>query len=176
MKTPARIVSAISTLVLAGSLAAASTTASGTDSASPGHQLAACHGQQLKVRLGGLDAAAGSTYQRIRFTNVSGRRCALHGFPAVTFRGKHGYRIGWPAKRVSRPAHTFVLRSGRTAKTSLQIPNWRNFPVSDCHAKGSPRLRVVPPGTHREVGFRYPAKTCTTKQGRSLIRPVHRVH
>jgi Protein of unknown function (DUF4232) len=175
MKTSARIVAVTSALVLAGSLATSTTTAApGPASQAPDDQrVAACTGKQLKVRLGHRDAAAGSTYQAIRFTNAGGKRCALRGFPKVTFRGKHHHRIGWPAKRVGRPATTVVLRPGRAARTALQIPNWHNFPARDCRAKGSPRLRVVPPGTHRKVGFRYPAKTCTTKRGRSLIRPVH---
>jgi Protein of unknown function (DUF4232) len=172
MKTPVRIVAVLSALALAGSLAA-STTTSAADSTSPGQRVADCGGGHLKVRLGRLDAAAGSKYQAIRFTNAGGRRCVLRGFARVTFRGRHHHRIGWPAKRVGRPAHAVVLRPGGTAKTALQIPNWRNYPAADCHAKGSPRLRVVPPGTHRKVGFRYPAKTCTTKRGRSLVRPVH---
>jgi hypothetical protein len=171
VKLSVRLVALVGAAALTAGLTVASA-ASGQTRSAQGRQVAACSGGQLKVRLGGLDAAAGSAYQKIRFTNTSGRRCVLKGFPHVTFRGKHGHRIGYPAARTGRPKQV-VLRPGWTAKAALQIPNWHNFPRRSCHAKGSPRLRVVPPGTHRKVGFHYPAKTCTTKKGRSYIRPVH---
>lgn len=170
MNTPIRITAALAALVLGATLG--TSTAGSAPGPVRGQDASTCTGRQLDVALGRLGAAAGSKYQVIRFTNT-GKRCRFHGHPKVSFRGKHHRRIGWPAKSVGGSGDTFVLRHGRTAKTSLQIPNWRNFPAADCRAKGSPRLRVVPPGTRRTVGFRYPAKTCTTKQGRSLVRPVH---
>ncbi|HYJ68889.1 MAG TPA: DUF4232 domain-containing protein [Nocardioidaceae bacterium] len=171
MKLSVRLVALVGAAALTVGLTVGSA-ASGKTTTSQSRLARACTGHQLKVRLGGLDAAAGSAYQTIRFTNTSGRRCVLKGFPHVSFRGKHGHRIGYPAARTGHPRRV-ALRPGWTAKASLQIPNWHNFPRRDCDAKGSPRLRVVPPGTHRKVGFHYPAKTCTTKKGRSYIRPVH---
>jgi Protein of unknown function (DUF4232) len=170
MKTPVRICAAVSALVLGATLAGA--TASQAQRDTRGQVAAACTGRQLDVELGRLGAAAGSKYQVIRFTNLGLRRCVLHGHPKVTHRGKHHNRIGKPAKWVGPAGDTFALRPGRTAKTTLQIPSWANFAEKDCHAKVAPRLRIVPPGTHRKVGFRYPEKICTTRKGRDLVRPV----
>jgi hypothetical protein len=172
MNKSVRIAAALSTLVLGASLAA-STAGQAQDGTARGQNAPDCGGRQLDVTLGRLEAAAGSKYQSIRFTNLGLDSCVLQGHPTVTFRGKHHRHIGWPAEATGGPGHALLLRPGGTAATALQIPDWHNYPAADCQAKGSPRLRVVPPGTDRMVGFTYPAKTCITEKGRSLIRPVH---
>src|SRR5262245_8554276 len=127
VKLSVRLVALVGAAALTAGLAVASP-ASGQSTTTHSRQAAARKGRQLKVRLGGQDAAAGSAYQAIRFTTSSGRRCTLKGFPRVTFRGKHGGRIGYPAGRTGH-AKKVVLRPGHTARTALQIPNWGNFPV-----------------------------------------------
>jgi Protein of unknown function (DUF4232) len=171
MKTSVRIAAAVSALVLGATLATSATSQAQSDPR--GRTAADCTGRQLDVELGRLGAAAGSKYQVIRFTNLGLRRCVLHGHPKVSHRGKHHKLIGKPARWIGGSGDTFVLRPGRTAKTTLQIPSWANFPAKDCHAKIAPRLRVVPPGTNRKVGFRYPEKVCTTRKGRDSVQAIH---
>jgi Domain of unknown function (DUF4232) len=59
----------------------------------------ACKASQLRVRQGRGGAAAGTEYERLVFTNVSGQPCLLRGFPTITDATASGARSPLPARR-----------------------------------------------------------------------------
>ena len=91
------------------------------------------------------DAAAGSVYYTLRFTNQSGGACTLTGYPGVSAVDLRGKRLGSPASRSPARARTVTLANNETAGALLQISQAVNFPASGCHPVTAAGLRVYPP-------------------------------
>jgi hypothetical protein len=91
--------------------------------------------------------AAGTTYYPVEFTNTSGQRCGLYGFPGVSFvTGPGGNQIGDPAVRSgSFGAVLVTLRPGGTAHAWLGVAAAQNYPKSTCQPVTAHWLRVYPP-------------------------------
>src|SRR6476661_633805 len=82
-----------------------------------------CHTRGLAVWLGvgNGGAQAGSNAYPVEFTNISGTRCQLYGYPGVSAQAG-GQQAGTPARRDSAVApRTVTLAAGATAHTVLQI-------------------------------------------------------
>jgi hypothetical protein len=110
----------------------------------------ACATTALKAVLVPASGAAGSAYAPIRFSNVSRTRCALSGYPGVSFvTGPSGSQIGSAANRIplpAGPARAVTLAPGAFANAVLQIADPGNYPKSRCQPASAPYLRVYPPG------------------------------
>ena len=91
------------------------------------------------------DAAAGSLYYTLEFTNQSGGRCALTGYPGVSAVDLRGRTLGSSASRTASPARVVILANGETAGAPLQISQAGNFPSSSCHPVMAAGVRVYPP-------------------------------
>ena len=107
------------------------------------------------------EGAAGSTYYRLEFTNLSGRACSLRGYPGVSAVDLRGRRLGSAASRNrARPRRTVVLASGATAGAVLQIVDARNFPRAACRPTHAAGLLVYPPAAHASRLVPFPFLAC----------------
>ncbi len=149
--------------------APASSTSGGTAPASPASTSsptgpAPCPTRGLQVKPGISQGTAGSIYQVIDFTNISGITCTLFGYPGVSFvtTGSGGGIIGAPAARNGSPAARLVtLAPGSTANAQLQIVQAGNFPASRCHLVTAHTLQVYPPNQTTPTFLSYTSQTCS---------------
>lgn len=105
---------------------------------------------------------AGSTYYKLGFTNLSGRRCVLFGFPGVSAVDLAGRRLGSAAGRDAHVHPTSVaLASGRTANAVLQIADTSVFAKTLCRPVTAAGLRVYPPNQTRSKIVPFPIRACS---------------
>jgi len=118
-------------------------------------------------------AAAGSTYYHLEFTNLSGHRCTLNGFPFINAVSLTGGLLGHRAGISGGPAHQITLAQGQTAKAALQIVNVLNFPVSKCKPVTAAGFRVFPPNQTRAKVVPFPFGACSASGPMFMfVRPV----
>jgi hypothetical protein len=108
------------------------------------------------------DAAAGSTYYHLEFTNLSSHRCTLLGYPGVSAVNPAGRRIGSPAARNAQtPVRAVSLAPGGSASAVLQVADTGVFPKASCRAVTAAGLRVFPPNQTRSRLVPYPFRACS---------------
>lgn len=132
--------------------------------ATPSHAATpACASRSLVVWLntqGGT--AAGSSYYKLEFTNLSARACTLRGYPGVSAIGADGLQLGSPAGR--NPAHaarTVTIARGGSAVAVLQITDAHNFPPASCRLVTAVGLRVYAPGATQAKTIPFPFPACS---------------
>jgi Domain of unknown function (DUF4232) len=112
----------------------------------------ACATSALQVKLGSSDGYAGGVYVIIDFTNTSGSRCTLFGYPGVSLVTGPPYKqIGLAAKRTSTPKKLVTLAAGATANAQLQIVDALNFPSASCGPTKATALKIYPPNQTEPV-------------------------
>ena len=149
---------AVALSVLAVALAATVSTSSAAARA-----IAACETSGLVVWLNNQagGAAAGSTYFKLEFTNLSGRACTLRGYPGVSAVDLRGLQLGSAAGRnPTHPSRTLTLRPGASAASVLQIADALNYPAATCHRTTAAGLRVYPPNETRAKTVPFPFLAC----------------
>jgi uncharacterized protein DUF4232 len=116
------------------------------------------------------DAAAGSTYYPIDFTNTSADACDLGGYPGVSFvtvADATGRQLGAAAQRNPQFGSLVVrLDPGSHAHAWLQVAQAGNYPASSCSPTTARGLRVYPPD-QRRAGYieqDFPACAMTSAQ------------
>jgi hypothetical protein len=122
-----------------------------------------CATAALRVSVGGANGAAGSIYYPLEFTNISGGRCVMYGYPGVSFVSAPGGReLGGAAVRNSTfsPAQV-TLAPGAVAHASVQVEVAQNYPVAVCKPVTAHWLRVYPPGQYVPLYASLTAATCT---------------
>jgi hypothetical protein len=108
------------------------------------------------------DGAAGSTYFKLQFTNLSGARCTLAGYPGVSGVDLRGRQLGSAALRDPvTPVRTVTLAGGATKTATLRIVEAGNFPSSRCHMTTAAGLRVYPPGQRGAKVVPFPFFACS---------------
>ena len=182
---PARRFIAVSTvcgavLVMAGIAACGS--ASGQAGAAPGRggstATGACAPSSLRVTVdaAAAGAAAGSTFYPIDFTNGSGVRCLLDGYPGAWFATPAGHRIGSAASRDRTvAAHPVALRPGATAHAWLQVTAAANYPAKACRPVTAHWLRIRVPGAATVSAVRRAFPACAAAMhghGILTVQPV----
>ena len=123
----------------------------------------ACASSSLVVWLNSQGSgAAGSAYYNLEFTNLSGRRCSLFGYPGVSGVDLHSHQVGSSASRdtAHRPA-SVVLAAGASAHSVLRIVDAGDFPRSVCAQGMAAGLRVYPPGQTASKLVPYPFLACS---------------
>jgi Protein of unknown function (DUF4232) len=145
-------------LVLAAALAAAATTTGAAPAAAP----AACKtaGLVVWVNTNG-NAAAGSTYVTLEFTNQSGHTCTLSGYPGVSALDLRDHALGSPGGRNPSTVRTVRLTNGATASAVLQIVVAGNYPPAKCHRSAAAALRVYPPNQTASKVVPLPFEACS---------------
>jgi hypothetical protein len=92
------------------------------------------------------DAAGGSTFFHLNFTNLSTRMCTLVGYPGVSVVDLAGHQLGSAAARnPSQAVRAVNLARGASATAVLRIVVAANFPSSQCRRVTAAGLRVFPP-------------------------------
>jgi hypothetical protein len=144
--------------VLAFALLGASTSA-----AAPAHPSASgCRTSHLVVWVEPTgDAAAGSTYVTLKFTNQSGHACTLTGYPGVSALDLRGRALGSPASRDPSTKRTVRLANGATASATLRIAFAGNFSPSTCGRRAAAALRVYPPDQTAAKTVPIPFEACS---------------
>lgn len=118
---------------------------------------------------------AGSTFYHLKFTNLSGHRCTLNGFPFVRAIDLRRHRLGSRAAFDSRTPHSVTIGRGKTATAVLQIVDAGNFPASACHPVTAAGLRVYPPNQTRSKLIPFPFSACSrTGPVYLVVRPVRK--
>ena len=107
------------------------------------------------------DAAAGSVYYTLNFTNQSGQTCAVVGYPGVSAVDLRGHRLGSAASRSPARARTVTLANDETAGAPLQISQAANFPASACRIVPAAGLRIYPPNQTTSKIVPIPFHACT---------------
>jgi hypothetical protein len=114
------------------------------------------------------DSAAGSTYFKLKLTNLSGRRCAFRGYPGVSAVDLAGRQLGSAAGRNAHTrASTVSLAPGRTAAAVLQVAHIGVYPTADCRPVTAAGLRVYPPNQKASKVVPIPFRVC------SRVGPVY---
>ena len=149
--------------LLAPALAAAAVPASLPAAHAASATTPACASSALVVWLDtNGDGAAGSTYYHLEFTNLSGSRCTLTGYPGVSAVDLAGRRLGSAAARdpATRP-RTVTLAAGRTMTSVLQIADAGVFSPAACRPVTAAGLRVYPPNQRRSKLIPFPFRACS---------------
>jgi hypothetical protein len=107
------------------------------------------------------NAAAGSVFYDLEFTNLSGHTCTLNGFPFINAVSLTGSLLGHRAGFSGGPAHQVTLGNGQTVKAELQIVNVLNFPPSKCKQVTAAGFRVFPPNQTRAKVVPFPFGACS---------------
>ncbi|MGO9080461.1 MAG: DUF4232 domain-containing protein [Streptosporangiaceae bacterium] len=117
--------------------------------------------------------AAGSVFYQLKFTNLSGHRCTLNGFPYVLAVNLRGHQVGRRAAFGGGTPRQVTLRKGHTATALLQIVDVGNFPAARCRPVTAAGLRVYPPNQTRAKVIPFPFRACSKTGPVYLsVRPV----
>lgn len=143
---------------LAAALAVAAVAAGAAPAAAP----VACKtaGLVVWVNTNG-NAAAGSAYVTLQFTNQSGRTCTLTGYPGVSALDLRGHALGSPSGRNLSTVKVVRLANNATASAVLQIVVAGNYPPAKCHRTDAAALRVYPPGQTASKVVPLPFEACS---------------
>jgi hypothetical protein len=105
------------------------------------------------------NGTAGSVFYNLHFTNLSGHRCTLRGFPGVSAIGLRGGRLGNPGTRNhQRRVRTVSIRNGGTATSVLRVVD--NGAIGNCRMVTAAGLRVFPPNGRRSKTIPFPFGAC----------------
>jgi hypothetical protein len=106
---------------------------------------------------------AGGVGYTLNFTNLSGRRCNLRGYPGVSATSLSGGQLGTSAGWGSARPRTVILASGATATALLQIADVHNFnkPNQPCSPVTAAGLRVYPPNQLTSKVIPFPFGACS---------------
>lgn len=106
-----------------------------------------CTTGSLSAALGEGDAAAGSVYRPLIFTNTGPHTCELRGFPGVSYvAGDDGHQVGPAASMSGERGGQVAIAPGGAARAQLQLVNVQNYDAAACHPVAVRGLRVYPPG------------------------------
>ena len=121
-----------------------------------------CQSSALKVTLGPGNAAAGTAFYEILFTNVSAATCTLYGFPGVSFTGEtYAVQVGPAATRnpASKPA-LVTLPPGAVASAEISVVDAQNYSPGPCGLTTASGVLVYPPNLTTSIGLPFNGYTC----------------
>jgi hypothetical protein len=111
--------------------------------------------------IGAGEAAAGSTYYPLEFTNISGHTVTIRGFPGVSATNSSG-QLGSPAGwEHTAPPATVTLANGATAHTTLQIADVANF--GGVKSATATALKIYPPNQRAATLITYTFRALAVK-------------
>ncbi|MFK0246799.1 DUF4232 domain-containing protein [Amycolatopsis azurea] len=105
-----------------------------------------CKAGDVKLSVGGGDAAAGTVYRQLVITNTSGHPCTIQGFPGVSYvTGADGHQVGEAAYRDGEKGGPVQLANGQSAAADIGFVNVRNYDEAACKPTETRGLRVYLP-------------------------------
>lgn len=112
------------------------------------------------------NSAAGTTFFKLHFTNLSGHACTLNGFPFLFAVNLSGHKVGRRAVFRKPPSpHLVTLAKGKTATAVLGIVDTGVFSPTACRPVTAAGLRVFPPNQTRSKLVPFPFSTCSRLHG-----------
>jgi hypothetical protein len=166
--TPAASPSTSASATTPATSPSAAATQASSPSPAPGPSsagVAACATSALHVAVpsGSGNAAAGSSYYPIQFSNTSSSPCTLYGYPGVSFVGAvGGSQIGAAATRNSALAARLIsLSPGQTVHATLQVVDAMNYPSGGCGLVTAHWLKIYPPNQTAPLYVSFTAQTCS---------------
>jgi hypothetical protein len=132
----------------------------------------ACTTSGLVIWLTGGDAAAGTAYYKLEFTNLSGSTCTLVGYPGVSGVGLTGAQIGPSAIRAGTAPSVVTVANGATATATLGIVDVGLYPKSKCGPVTAAGVRVYPPNQTRSKVVPVPFGACAKNVTYLNIAPM----
>jgi hypothetical protein len=138
-------------------------------SSGAGHAAAAgpprCQTKALKLTVGMGEGAAGTVYTPLNFTNKSGSKCTLDGYPGVAFvTAPHGKMIGAPAgRRGTTRVAKITLSPGATAHATLGVSDVLISNNCAGHRVRVHWIQVYPPGAFTALYARFNVLGCAKK-------------
>lgn len=155
----------LTAVLAAGATAGAAWSTAGAGQASAGPRT--CTVGDLYLSMGRKEAAAGSLYWQIRFTNTSTTSCVLRGYPGVSVLDTAHRQIGPAAARTGQSYATVTLAPAHSASAVIRTANG---PVGGpCLSTGT-YLRVYPPASYTAVLVPAPWTSCS---GLFQVGPVN---
>jgi hypothetical protein len=129
-----------------------------------------CKVADLSLRLGGGDAAAGTSYRAIVFTNKGSRTCTIQGFPGVSYvAGDDGHQVGPAAFRTGEKGAVITLKPGDSAFTTVGFVQVGNYDPAVCKPTEVRGLRIYPPHDYDSMFLPDPGTGCAgTPPGNQL--------
>ena len=135
-----------------------------------------CTTAQLHARFGATDAAAGSTYKTVVWTNRDQTACTLYGYPGVSYVAPtSGSQVGTAASRTQQhPPRTVTVQPGAHASAVVQLANYQNYPKAQCKPTTVSGLRIYPPGSRSAeyLAFQHSRKACSTSVHQLSVEAV----
>jgi hypothetical protein len=129
--------------------------------AQPGDNNGLCKAADLKLSIGRGDAAAGTVYKPLVFTNISDHSCVIQGFPGVSYvGGADGHQVGAAAFRAGDKGGPITLGKGDTASAAIGFVNVQNYDASTCQPQPVRGLRVYPPQETASMFVDLPGTGC----------------
>ncbi|TCO64507.1 DUF4232 domain-containing protein [Actinocrispum wychmicini] len=129
-----------------------------------------CKAADLTVSVGGGDAAAGTVYRSVVFTNKSDKSCTMQGFPGVSYvTGDDGHQVGPAAVRVGVKGAAITLAPGAKAQAPVGFVQVGNFDPAVCRPTSTRGLRIYPPHDTASMFLPLPGNGCAgTPPGQQL--------
>jgi hypothetical protein len=129
-----------------------------------------CKVADLSLKLGGGDAAAGTSYRALVFTNKGTRTCTMQGFPGVSYvAGDDGHQVGPAAFRDGAKGSTVTLKPGASSFVDVGFVQVGNFDANACKPTEVRGLRVYPPHDYDSMFLANPGTGCAaTPPGNQL--------
>ncbi|MCP2270519.1 Protein of unknown function (DUF4232) [Actinokineospora diospyrosa] len=129
-----------------------------------------CKVGELKLAVRDEDAAAGTVYRKLVFTNSGQRTCVIQGFPGVSYvAGEDGHQVGPAAYRVGTKGAPVRLDPGAAAATDVGFVNVQNYDPAVCQPTEVRGLRVYPPHDTESTFVELPGTGCAgTPPGNQL--------
>lgn len=129
-----------------------------------------CKVADLSLRLGGGDAAAGTAYRNLIFTNKGGRTCTIQGFAGVSYvAGDDGHQVGPAAERIGEKGPVITLKPGESAFAAVGFVQIANYEPSACKPTEVRGLRIYPPHDYDSAFLPNPGTGCAaTPPGNQL--------
>lgn len=125
---------------------------------------ALCTSADLRLSLGQGDAAAGTMWRPLRFTNKSASSCVIQGFPGVSYvAGSDGHQVGAAAYRDGTKGSAVTLQPGQTAYAAVGFVQVGNYDPADCKPTDVRGLRVYPPQETDSMYLKAPGTGCANE-------------
>ncbi|MBK1784394.1 DUF4232 domain-containing protein [Prauserella cavernicola] len=120
-----------------------------------------CNSGNLKVALGQGDAAAGTQYRPLQFTNTGDAPCEIQGYPGVSYvAGEDGHQVGASAFREGTKGDAIALKPGETAYAEIGFTQVLNYDPEQCKPTDVRGLRVYPPQETESVFVEMAGEGC----------------
>jgi len=165
--SPRRLAGAAAIACAAALIPAAALAATAAPAAPAAASAPPCQTSGLVIWLANGNAAAGTFYYDLNFTNLSGHACTLRGHPGVSAMNLGGGQVGTPAgwgDPGNARLRTIRLANGATATAVLAVTDVYNYPAGVCHRVHAAGLRVIPPNQFTSKLVPYPIEACSSSQ------------